>query len=355
MKNLFITACILSSGIYAQNTVCFEIEVNPNSSDAALSAFTKYVNVLDCFEIYAEASISDAKVLHAAAVAAELLDNDENGIVDDLLLKTQLASSKALMPLLAYEGSVGENTLFSNYEGEGISAVLYNEEIDPSQTGHWGADATVEEIMHTINHVGHTNIYPEAFSMSPNSSLMSSAMDVARGGQFTSIPSSYPEEAWYHYDDYTCDYECMIIEYMYWALVSNMGILNDPTTCSGIDNEWEPCSPELFQSMDVLMYNLITDPQYLLPQLAPDGNYCPTSVSINDSESTTISTYPNPCKESFSYTSTKEGYLTIFSIDGTFNRSVSISIGDNRIDISQLNKGLYICRIGNLSTKLIIQ
>jgi len=107
-------------------------------------------------------------------------------------------------------------------------------------------------------------------------------MDVARGGQFMTIPNPYPTAAWYHYDDYTCDYECMMIEYMYWALVSNMGILNDTQTASGIANEWEAYNATLLQSMDTLMYALITDVQYKLPQLAPDGNYCPTPSTINE-------------------------------------------------------------------------
>jgi hypothetical protein len=131
--------------------------------------------------------------------------------------------------------------------------------------------------MHTINHRGHVELYPEAFEIQPNSSRLSEAMDVARGGQFMSVPSSYPEEAWYHYDDVTCDYECMAIEYVYWAQVSNMGILDDPQTCQGIANEWEPCSPDLLESMDVLVYALITDPAYSLPQQAPNGVYEPTT------------------------------------------------------------------------------
>ena len=264
----------------SQNIVCFTIDPNPNSNDPALAPFTKYVDVLGCFSIYAESTISDAKVLHAAAVAAELLDNDENGIVDDPLIETQLSNENALMPIFSSEGSSAENIFFNNYNGDGVSAVLYKNEIDPSQTGHWGDDATVEEVIHTINHVGHTNVYPNAFSLSPNSSLMSTAMDVARGGQFTSIPNPYPASAWYHYDDWTCDYECMAIEYMYWAIVSYMGILDDQQTAAGIANEWEAYNATLLQSMDVLMYSLITDPQYQLPLLAPDGNYCPSATSI---------------------------------------------------------------------------
>ena len=61
--------------LFAQNEVCFEIE--SNLSDPDLSYFTKYVNVLNCFKIYAESSISDAKLLNVAAISAELLDNNE--------------------------------------------------------------------------------------------------------------------------------------------------------------------------------------------------------------------------------------------------------------------------------------
>jgi len=355
MKKLIFNLCLLSVTVNAQNLVCLEIEPNPNSTDAALSAFTKYVNVLNCFEIYAEENISDAKVLHAAAVAAELLDNNEDGIVDDLLIKNQLAASSALMPLLAFEGSVGENTLFSNYEGEGISAVLYNEEIDPTQPGHWGSDATVEEIIHTINHVGHTNVYPEAFSMTPSSSLMSAAMDVARGGQFMTIPSTYPEEAWYHYDDYTCDYECMAIEYIYWSIVSNMGILNDAETCSGIANEWELCSPELFQSIDVLMYELITNPQYLLPTNAPDGNYCPEGVGVEELLYAQVELFPNPCENSFSINSNQVSVLNIYSINATIVYSQTLQPGENNINIERLKNGMYIVLFNGNKSKLLIQ
>ena len=266
----------------AQNTVCFNIEPNPNPNDLALAPFTKYIDVLGCFSIYAESTISDAKVKHAAAVAAELLDNNEDGIVDDPLIEAQLINKNALMPIFFQDGNSAMDIFEYNYNGDGVSAVLFNVEIDPSQTGHWGDDASVEEIMHTINHVGHTNVYPNAFSIGPNSSLMSTAMDAARGGQFITIPNPYPATAWYHYDDYTCDYECMMIEYMYWALVSNMGILDDPQTASGIANEWEPYNATLLQSMDILMYDLITDVQYKLPQLAPDGNYCPTPSTITE-------------------------------------------------------------------------
>jgi hypothetical protein len=268
--------------VIGQNIVCFNIDANPYPNNIALAPFTKYVDVLGCFSIYAESTISDDKVLHAAAIAAELLDNNEDGIVDDLLIRSQLILDNALMPIFSYEGSSAENIFFNNYNGDGVSAVLYKNEIDPSQPGHWGSDASVEEILHTINYVGHTNVYPALFSLQPNSSQLSNAMDIARGGQFLSMPNPYPSSAWYHYDDFTCDYECMAIEYIYWAIVSNMGILDDSQTASGIADEWELYSPYLLQVTDSLIFSLISNPQNLIPQLAPDGNYCPNVNFISE-------------------------------------------------------------------------
>ena len=258
--------------------VCFDIESNLNISDPALTSFSKYIHVLDCFHIYGESQISDEKMLHAAAVAAELLDNNEDGIIDDPAVENSLRNLNAMMPLFYSEGSQGMENVWNYYEGC-IAAVLFKNEIDPTQTGHWGDDASVEEILHTINMCGQVQIYPETFGLQPNSSLMSDGMDIARGGQFINIPSQYPEEGWYHYDDYTCNYECMAVEYLYWCIVSYMGILDDTQTCNGINNEWEICTPEHFESTDVAMYTILTNPQYKLPQLAPNGNYCPNNVA----------------------------------------------------------------------------
>ncbi len=45
-------------------------------------------------------------------------------------------------------------------------------------------------------------------------------MDIARGGHFTSVPTTYPSNAIYHYYDRTCEYDCMGTEFIYWALTS---------------------------------------------------------------------------------------------------------------------------------------
>ena len=265
----FCFALALNSN--SQNTVCLTIEANPNPGHAALGGFTKYVDVLGTMGIYAESSISDEKVLHAAAITAELLDNDEDGIVDDQQLKAKLIANNTIMPVFAYDGSPVENTFYNNFNDCG-GAVLYNDEVDPNNPTQWGMDASLEEILHTINVCGHNELYPTVFGFSSPTQL-TDAMDTARGGHFTTIPTPYPSNAWYTYDDNTCDYECMAVEYLYWCIAANMGALSN--VCSGISNEWLPCTPCLLHNIDDEMFNIITDPQWKLPQRKPDGNYCP--------------------------------------------------------------------------------
>ena len=301
MKNLliFISIVFIPISLFSQNDVCFELEENPYPNHPAFGIFSKYVNVLGCIHIYAESNISDEKVLHVASVAAELLDNNEDGTVDDLLIEASLTELNTIMPVFQSENGNSIDTFFDNLGDDGCTgAVLFRNEIDPNQPGHWGSDATVEEVLHTINSCGHVEVYPSLYALEPNSSYLTGAMDIARGGQFITIPNSYPDEAWYHYDDWTCEYDCMAMEYLYWCIVTYMGILSDAQTCAGISNEWEPCTPELFESTDTLMFNLVNDTENMLPQLAPDGNYCPANVGIGKNTKPAsfpiLYSYPNP-------------------------------------------------------------
>ena len=293
MKNLliFISIVFIPISLFSQNDVCFELEENPYPNHPAFGIFSKYVNVLGCIHIYAESNISDEKVLHVASVAAELLDNNEDGTVDDLLIEASLTELNTIMPVFQSENGNSIDTFFDNLGDDGCTgAVLFRNEIDPNQPGYWGSDATVEEVLHTINSCGHVEVYPSLYALEPNSSYLTGAMDIARGGQFITMPNSYPDEAWYHYDDWTCEYDCMAMEYLYWCIVTYMGILSDVQTCAGISNEWEPCTPELFESTDTLMFNLVNDTENMLPQLAPDGNYCPANVGIG--KNTKLSSFP---------------------------------------------------------------
>jgi hypothetical protein len=279
----------------AQTSSCLDILSNPDADIPAFSEFDRYINVLGTIKFYAEPGVSDAQLLHAASIGAELLDNDENGVVDDTDLAEQLITINAVMPLFSDEGSSAENAMMDNWDDSFcVSAVLYSQEISPWAPVDWFEDACLEEILHTINVCGHVEIYPGVFAIvTPGASQLCQAMDIARGGQFLGVPGSYPEDAWYHYNDVTCDYQCMAIEYLYWCIATDMGVLNTPEICAAIEEEWELCSPELFENIDEMMHSIVNNAAYKLPQLAPNGIYCPMNdvpqVIMSDPE-----VFPNP-------------------------------------------------------------
>ena len=107
---------------------------------------------------------------------------------------------------------------YENYE-EDVSETfagqwLFEEETEPGCSGNQETtncrDASIEEIFHVITSSGIGGAYPSDYSDCDDSSLstMQQEMDIARGGHFDSVPTTYPSDAIYHYYDKTCDYSC---------------------------------------------------------------------------------------------------------------------------------------------------
>jgi hypothetical protein len=86
----------------------------------------------------------------------------------------------------------------------------------------------------------------------------------------------YPGDAWYTYLDPTCSYGCMVTEYFYWALTALLEAQSDNHRCNDISDEWDLCTNKQVKLRDPDMYTLLTDSQYALPTILPDGNYTPS-------------------------------------------------------------------------------
>lgn len=256
--------------------VTTSIEVNagndPNftivsHSDNGFSSFNRKVVVFG-IDIYAVSGVEDSKLLHAANLLAQYLDNDENDIIDNQLILDKMLENKAFLVMWK-----SENDLNINPPSDRIGQDLGNDETIPvwHTNGHTGQfDAAVEEVWHIVTHAGHLSAYPTIFGTGVGTE-MSNAMDIARGGQFTSIPNPYPTNAWYSYDDQTCDYSCQAGEYIYWVMSSMLGAQEN--RLSEISNEWKLNTNALVQSTDVVAYALLSDTQYNFPTVLPDGTY----------------------------------------------------------------------------------
>lgn len=251
-------------------------EINPGDdpnftiishSDQGFSITNRKVSVFG-IDIYAVPEVNDSKLLHAANVLAQYLDNNEDEIVDNIEVHNKMLENKAFVIMWK------DNTdLDINPPDNRIGQDLGDDETNPSfvinnKQGQF--DASLEEIWHIISHSGYAYAYPGVFGENPGTSL-TNAMDIARGGYFQTVPQSYPSNAWYTYYDYTCEYECMAAEYIYWGITSILGA--QVNRLNEIGDEWILNTAELVESVDTALFTLLTNQEYNFPTELPDGKY----------------------------------------------------------------------------------
>ena len=246
---------------------------------------------IDVFGIYVVSTPSapESYVLHAANVLAQYIDNDEDGQPDDPVILDYLVDNGYIMPVWTerteerFEDKI-EGTSCADLVSEEAS-MYYNEDSCVSVfSGTW--DTCLEEIWHLVSR-GWFEVYPDSFGDEVGegvSSLLTDAMDVARGGRFINIPSRYPAGSWYTYNDRTCEYDCQVSEYSYWTLMANLDALDPSLTrkCYESRNEWTICSRSELEEKDVLASSLLNDLGFKLPTSIPDGSYVPTVQESQD-------------------------------------------------------------------------
>jgi hypothetical protein len=228
-------------------------------------------------KLYATSSVADDKLNHAATIMTEYLDNDEDGQVDNPEVVAKMIEKGAAM--IVFKDSKESEKVMGALE-KNSSLVknpdalqdLYDSEIHINGAAQGKFDASYEEILHLITHVGYANVYPEVFGEKAGTQV-AKAMDVARGGHFEEIPAQYPEGAWYSYDDKTADYSTMVTEYVYWSLTSILGAQDFDGRVERIQNEWKLNTKEKVMEKDLTIYKLLTDETYKLPKTLPDGVY----------------------------------------------------------------------------------
>jgi len=238
----------------------------PNT-DGILPDFNRKVVVFG-IDIYAVAGFTDANLLHTTNLLAQYLDNDEDGTIDNQAVMDAMLANKAYMVLWASESDL-DNAFINGRIGQDLG----NNETHPSfvangRTGEF--DAALEEVWHIVTHAGHESAYPNVFGTNIGTE-MSEAMDIARGGQFTTIPNPYPSNAWYTYNDQTCDYQCQAGEYIYWVMSSMLGA--QEFRLNEISDEWDLNTSALVESVDTTAHALLSNPTYKFPTVLPDGTY----------------------------------------------------------------------------------
>jgi hypothetical protein len=258
------------------------------------AGFSKYVNVFGV-HVFSTQRTPDTKIRHVAGVLAQYLDNNEDGVPDNPLVLSHLLSRDAYLVFPADEQEfdtmdpdiwhrAGFHHGQFQHAAETRPDFLVQYEIRARDGGDY--DASLEEVLHLVTQHGYANAYPAVFGEEPGTAI-AHCLDQARAGHFQAVPTDgahygYPNDAWFHYDDQTCEYGCMITEYVYWALTSILGTQDYPGRAEALRNEWELNTRNLVKARDPDVYALLTDPQYKLPTQAPDGDYRPSALPSTD-------------------------------------------------------------------------
>ncbi len=255
----------------------------PGSSDSTdVPVFTKHIEVFG-IHFYATPAAPDEKLLHAANVLAEFLDNDEDGVPDNQLVVDALVGKKAFLIMTKDSGeewqAIHEDLHYAFPDG--VYHDNFANESNPNALTEGTFDGLWEETLHLITRHGFGNAYPSVFGPVPGSKV-AFAVDLARGGHFEDIPAQYPEGSWYNYYDESCRYGCQIDEYMYWTITSLMGAQDLTGRAVRMSSEWPLNTKEKVENGDPSIYALLTDPKYMIPSVLPDGNYRNSTFPIEE-------------------------------------------------------------------------
>ena len=259
------------------------------------SGFTDFPNKVVVFGIpmFATSGWSAEKLNHAASIMAELLDQDEDGCADnqdvlDALTKVSASTSQSVFAtttnsvFLPTNIDDDNNAAYTTMEFSGYShgQTLGETETKPECTGlqftNECSDNSIEELFHFITDLGYAKTYPEFFGTAfEDNSVLTEAMDIARGGRFEDIPTEYPNSAWYTYNDQTCDYKCQATEYIWWGYCAFSGVCSGRSGSSSFENEFTFLDKSRFISGDLKLTKLIEDYAtiYKLPTKPVDGKY----------------------------------------------------------------------------------
>ena len=273
------TTTTLQTAVSAPPTL--EVLSQHPTVDCMNEAFDKFIDVFGMF-VVASPNAPLAYVEHTANVLAEYIDNDADGIPDDQAVLDVLVNGNFVVPVWTESDRV---SFWDNARGTycedntGMAASMYYEYDEWALGGIEAAgtwDGNLEEVWHVVS-IGWYATYPEYFGDEPGVSRLTEAMDTARGGQFLTIPSTYPAGSWYRYYDDTCEYGCQMHEYFYWILMANIDALDPSITdkCEQSQHEWHICNQAELEKVDVLAFDLFNNHGFSLPTNIPTGSYQP--------------------------------------------------------------------------------
>lgn len=238
---LFLLFAPLSSAM-ADNTPC-----SPSDFPTVYTVFGGAVTVC------ATAHVPEPKVLHATAVVAEWLDNDNDGRVDNNAVVSALRDNRATLIMHDENDEPGFFMIAKLLRHTTALQNLYTQETNPANGRR---DASGEEIHHLIMNAGFGVAYPDVFSENKSS-------------QMHQIYAHAEQNGHYYYPDPTCTAQCKSTEFHYLATAVYLG-----SEADHMGDEIRLHSRAELQKHTPKFIPLITNPKYQYPHHKwPTGTY----------------------------------------------------------------------------------
>ncbi len=151
-----------------------------------------------------------------------------------------------------------------------------------------------------------------------------------------------------------------------------IGISSDEGTVMGDDNlhnsKWdvnitkEPTTYTRNVTVDRIVENTMIKFAFLMSQTSDSVYIDDVSIIAKDATpnevtliSNNISIYPNPAKDYFILKGNKGNVIKIFNVNGSLLMSRILTSSFEKIDINNLNSGIYFIKEGNNYSKLVVQ
>ena len=207
---------LIGVSVLILNTV-LDAEFRGQDRPAALcptTVFSKSAVVFDSLLICGTNRVPDEKLVHAANVAAEWLDNEGDGVIDEPALGIALKESKSLV-VMSFDGfsSAAALKIFPAAMAGGYTLQDLSAEETNNSTRR---DASQEEIHHIIMNGGWMNVFPKVFSDQADD-----------GSDLYAIWKFADDNGHYSYGDPTCDDSCKTVEFFYLATAAYLGSMAD--------------------------------------------------------------------------------------------------------------------------------
>lgn len=249
--------------------------------------------------IFASSGWTIDKLSYVGSIFAEFLDQDEDGCADDQVLLDSFTYYRqddcfSSAFLLSHHEIISftDNSL-EDFDKMRKSYFMYNEthpicteiglgveETRPECRGKKFSrncnDNSIEQIFYYLVLQGHTEVYSKYLGTEwDEKSLLTDAMDIARGGRFENSPSHYPSSSWFRFNDTDCDYGCQTAAYLFWGYCAYSGMCEDRSGLPIYENEFKYMTKEALEAHDTRLYKIFEDSgnNYSLPTRTVDGKY----------------------------------------------------------------------------------